>query len=530
MVKIFETQFQNGSYIENVSKVAGTPTALTFRQTKKGKSLAYVDNTSLLSYGNLSNWNLGTGDFTIACAFKYNKHAAFAKNLFGKRGTETTWVRLNIDASNLARFEVSASAGGIGITGPAFVEGREYLVIGRRQGGVLQLWVNNVSAGTAANTYSINNTGNVTFFKFSTEISSNVNIYSGQLYDTALSTNERNQLYKEFLESTIIEKPIRFFANPKPTDLSYETGLVAAYSPSPMTVQGGQLLDISGNDRHATLLNGVLTNNDNCFFAGNARLTMAGFSNPGITNNGVITIVARVKSSDYTLRSGVLYTGAVNGQILGFDGNIHSFTGSTTRGTIPLVNNRTYTIAAVYNGVTMSLYVNGVLDTTNTVSHTVGDDWLIGRANNDTRHFPGNIYDLKIYNYAFTPEQVKAYHNSFIKPVLLEDFSNYAVLDTFPKGWQKGTGAFVIQEDVTRKFLTCTSNGTITMNLDLDAFADNGYIEIDRYASSAWTTHKSTVYDLKSESWFDYSNKTITLTAVTGERFANIKIFNGVKL
>lgn len=80
------------------------------------------------------------------------------------------------------------------------------------------------------------------------------------------------------------------------------------------------------------------------------------------------------------------------------------------------------------------------------------------------------------------------------------------------------------------KYLECTSSGTIIINADLDSFIDNGYIEIDRWNGTSWTTHKSTVSDLTSESWFDYSNKKITLTATTGDRFANLKVYNGVKL
>jgi len=162
------------------------------------------------------------------------------------------------------------------------------------------------------------------------------------------------------------------------------------------------------------------------------------------------------------------------------------------------------------------------------ISSTDVDCSALTLALNNTTYGNLEISDVRFYSDEKDSDWAKAYHNSFITPQLIEDFQNHPVGDTSPKGWQKGTGAFVIQEDTTRKFLTCTSNGTITIPLNLDAFEDNGYIEIDRYTSSAWTTHKSTVDALKAQAWFDYSNKKITLTAVAGERFANIKIFNGV--
>jgi hypothetical protein len=114
---------------------------------------------------------------------------------------------------------------------------------------------------------------------------------------------------------------------------------------------------------------------------------------------------------------------------------------------------------------------------------------------------------------------------------------NYdAAIISAPEGWHTPSDEewnilerYVFEKIIGEKyrFLECTSNGTITIPLDLDSFTDNGYIEIDRFITN-WQTHKGTVSDLNSESWFDYSDKKITLTATAGERFANIKIFNGV--
>lgn len=106
--------------------------------------------------------------------------------------------------------------------------------------------------------------------------------------------------------------------------------------------------------------------------------------------------------------------------------------------------------------------------------------------------------------------------------------------------WQLETGYYKVSEITTAvanpklptgtKYLECTSNGTISISADLDSFTDKGYIYIDRYNGSSWTRYESTVSDLSTnESWFNYSNKKITLTGTTGDRFANLKIYNGVK-
>lgn len=109
------------------------------------------------------------------------------------------------------------------------------------------------------------------------------------------------------------------------------------------------------------------------------------------------------------------------------------------------------------------------------------------------------------------------------------------------RDWTKQSGAFKIGElsaddsvlkhlTIGTKYLECTSNGTIIISADLDSFTDKGYIYIDRYNGSSWTRYESTVSDLSTnESWFDYSNKKITLTGTTGDKFANLKIYNGVK-
>ena len=103
-----------------------------------------------------------------------------------------------------------------------------------------------------------------------------------------------------------------------------------------------------------------------------------------------------------------------------------------------------------------------------------------------------------------------------------------------------GTGAYKVSEITTAvasprlpigtKYLECTSNGTIIIPADLDSFIDNGYIYIDRYDGSEWTRHEDSVSDLSTdESWFDYSDKKITLTGTSGDRFANLKILSGVQ-
>jgi hypothetical protein len=66
-----------------------------------------------------------------------------------------------------------------------------------------------------------------------------------------------------------------------------------------------------------------------------------------------------------------------------------------------------------YDGSYVNLYVNGKLDTTpisctKTLIQTNGN-LEIGR--NGSEYFNGQIDDVRIYNYALTPEQIKQVYN-----------------------------------------------------------------------------------------------------------------------
>jgi hypothetical protein len=290
------------------------------------------------------------------------------------------------------------------------------------------------------------------------------------------------------------------------TSIKATTGLVAAYSPSKDTVQGGQLLDISGNGNHGTINGGAILTKDGMKFDGvDDKVTIGDIEN-------VKTIALRVKLNSTSEK---ILEGQANDILVYSNAGTLSYSDFDN---------------AYVNGVDSDTVVSGQWINVVITSSTDVDCSALTLALNNTTYGNLEISDVRFYSDEKDSDWAKAYHNSFTKPYLVEDFSNHPVGDTSPKGFVQGTGAFVIQEDIIRKFLECTTNGTISINLDLDEFISNGYIEIDRFSSSAWTTHKSTVDALKAQAWFDYSDKKITLTAVAGERFANIKIFNGVKL
>jgi len=559
--------------------------------------------------------------------------------------------------------------------------------------------------------------------------------------------------------------------------MRYETGLVAAYSFSKDTVQGGQLLDISGNGNHGTISGAMLSkdgmNKDGMKFDGVDDYVNLGDDSTLTASSGGFSIATRFKLEQLGTPQRLVANGGQTNTTYDYglgltSGNKLVWAIGKTSGLIPKDEStmtfelgKIYDVVATFDGTTKRVYVNGQQITMNVsaaqTNTAISQTW-IGARNSGNFFFKGEIYDAQFHNYEKTADQAKAYHNSFITPQIIEDFQNHPVGDTSPKGWNKGTGSYVVKEgkddfdtnsyhypcstsedgwqrcaddtgtdegangvgqalkevglgtgvgegtdlvgfaskfsgnrdtngsfynlsssanfwsstpsgsanawrrylyssyssilrysysrafgyslrclrdtndtsdftdprdgnvyecvrignqvwmtrnlaylpevtptaswgstseaqyavydytdtDVAEakettnyqthgvlynydaaiisapegfhvpsdeewnileryvfekiigekyRFLECTSNGTITIPLDLDSFTDNGYIEIDRFITN-WQTHKGTVSDLNSESWFDYSDKKITLTATAGERFANIKIFN----
>ena len=513
-MKIFDLDFRKGTLIDSVSKTAGTLTAGSggFKKTEKGLAMEFDGSaTKLVFPSDVTMVDGSSVFFDIKCS-DFSNYPTF----FGKDGMGNNYIRF--EPNNTIRvFSDSANI----IFAKMFKENIRYFIEIKFNGSLIDLYVD----GLYVESQSWSSAYTLKFNTLSTGYSGRwLKGYIGKvLIESGVNATRRNELYKEFLNSSPTEKPVRGFEYPKPTDLSYESGLVAAYSFSPETISNGTLLDISGNGNHGTI-NGALLTKDGMKFDGTSSITT-----PSVTLGTVYTLAYRGK-----------FTSTAN-QVLITDNSYHHrltsntaftiYTGTSAINlTIPDIAGKEVDIVFVRNGTDIRVYVNGILAITGTNpdNNSFKFNRLFGLSS--SQRFDGTMIDNKIYNYAFTPQQAKDYHNSFVKPVIVEDFSNYAVRDVSPKGWVKGTGSFIIGEDVNGKYLQCTSNGTIIIPADLDSFKDNGYIEIDRWDGVSWTTHKSTVDALKALSWFDYSNKKITLTGTTLDRFTNFNIYNGVKL
>ena len=558
-MKLFEVDFRKGTLIDSVNKIKGIATDVVFKKADKGNLINYDNSTdSKVSFGDLDSWDLGTNDFTIACAFRYNKNDSVARHIFGKRGTEKDWLRIYIDASNEVVLEISITNGGIGISGPTLLPGKDYLVVATRKNGFVNFYVNNILVNSIACESSITNTGDVSFIKWRNETPSDIGVYYGLFYNHSITTQKINELYKEFLRSTPTEKEIKNIEYPKPTDLSSEvdskvgielventdfnidswwtkgtdwiisngvasvnntsgtttylksqniyitgkkykttikvnsktgsllayigqagigqqlsiglnnilintnseqlwiaapngtvaeieyitsqevSGLVAAYSFSPETVSNGKLIDISGNQNDGTIHGAILTKEGMKFDGVDDYVDLSNDSSLNITNE--LTITFRINKlsnntegafiSKYisdTDRDYEIRYNTVN-KLRYFDSNniIELYTQDLTI--------TPHNIVIIRRSTSLECYIDGNKVYDESLSYNISGNTAnvaIGsRTGGAEFRLNSELEDLKIYNYAFTPEQAKEYHNSFIKPTIIEDFSENSVGDT----------------------------------------------------------------------------------------------------
>lgn len=248
-----------------------------------------------------------------------------------------------------------------------------------------------------------------------------------------------------------IKKPKRGFFYPKPTDLSNVDGLVAAYNMQP---NGRTLTDISGNGNNATIMGDFYTSQEGY---GNADTALA--QTGSIALEGDFSIAFRVK---WLANSGIsnFFRQAGSGT-----SNVWIFRSSTSLildqnsggsaetsiGTVTIGSEEDFVIT--YNNSTgeVKMYRNGesvsVFSTYNPSGSRTAS-FYIGNATSSYA-LKDLLKDMRIYNKILSVQEVKDYHNSFAKQVVLqEDFSDAPADGTsiVPREWEKVSGAWKIGE------------------------------------------------------------------------------------
>jgi hypothetical protein len=231
MSLIFNWDARKGSYIDQVSKIVGTPTDVEFKRTEKGTAGKFNEDSSLINYPKI----ITTIPFTVSFAIKVN-------NFDISTTLQEGWI-VNQFAVGDGRFVINTIGdkkirgfiGGTSIFTNTISEGEWYhIIFTRNASGLMKFYLNNIEqSNTATKTNAISDTA----FKLGTGSigSGDFFLLNVDIYNYEISSQERNTLYQEFLQSGITEKPTRNFEYPEKTELQ-EDGLVAAYSFNKRTV------------------------------------------------------------------------------------------------------------------------------------------------------------------------------------------------------------------------------------------------------------------------------------------------------
>jgi len=250
------------------------------------------------------------------------------------------------------------------------------------------------------------------------------------------------------------------------TSIKATAGLVAAYN---MVPNGTTLVDISGNGNNGTI-NGALSIMDGLNFDGvNDKVTITNTTIKDIGKSN-FTYIGRFKantisSEDYIMGIGSIGLADAVGITITSGGVIRSrpFAVATTSTSEAYDDGKWHTFCHVIDrDGDAVLYIDTVPVLTQSISAQAATalntgSWYLGVENNTTAYFSGEISDARIYNRVLTQAEITAYHNSFIKPVIVEDFSDQPASgeNLVPTGWQQISGTTKIGEvDIVKGALT----------------------------------------------------------------------------
>jgi hypothetical protein len=232
------------------------------------------------------------------------------------------------------------------------------------------------------------------------------------------------------------------------------TGLVAAYNMKPLN---NVLIDISGNGCNTTVPSRAYFNSKNGLTAvqlndisGNYDLKATGVT-PIDFSYCISLGEFNIGSGGTLFRKGGKYFGIFSSSnIKYYEGSELNFTPSISA--TPLSKGGTLVFTYVDSTKVMNVYVNGSLAGTVTLSTAIGYNSILevfGVSGYGGKQLDGEVKDIRIYNRVLSTQEIKDYHNLFISPTIIEDFSveptdgTSIILDE----WEKISGAYKVVEN-----------------------------------------------------------------------------------
>ena len=265
------------------------------------------------------------------------------------------------------------------------------------------------------------------------------------------------------------------------------TGLVAAYN---MQKVGNTLVDISGNGNNGTIIKSLVSTKNGLQFNSDGYIDTTSGAYIG---TGDFSISARLRYSaivshkticgKYTdsATAGILFIALSDNTIqLKVSNGVNSITVNTTL----TYTNKLISVTAIGSrSGNIAIYVDGVLASSLvSIVSASGDLGRIRYIGNDAGlnyKFDGEIADLRIHNRVLTQAEITAYHNSFVLPTLVEDFSDAGAdgitkTDAPAREWERVSGTWKVGQITTAdpvlptitsgtKYLECVTAGTIAI-------------------------------------------------------------------
>jgi hypothetical protein len=258
------------------------------------------------------------------------------------------------------------------------------------------------------------------------------------------------------------------------------TGLVAAYNFDSNTVKDGVITDVSGQGNDGTINGPILTRDG---MKSNNTTTDGISFNPYILSSPPIwTVATRINNYVVSGTLNFIIGNTAGTKNLGVGGSTHNYvfmrdsggnyrlwdgSGNTIAVTDDSIATLEHDLVFTSDGTNVHLYVDGVSKGYITPTTTqLSINRIFNGYSTTTLGTILEFKDLKIYNYAVDAQFAKAYHNSFIKPTLIQDFSNHPVGSIANP---QGTGVYEIEEKVN------TDIEVITNAADRNFTSDTGY-------------------------------------------------------
>lgn len=291
------------------------------------------------------------------------------------------------------------------------------------------------------NTYTVTQTN--TTATITSLVLNNANYLRYIIYDSiASATSDKNNIQAWINRIQPLTYQQRLLEVPKPTE-SKISGLVGRWN----SIKNGIVNDISGNGNHATAVGNMFQTvkgiNTNTNGYANLTTTLNLGTSHSICWRGMLRSGTTMLLGQVVVSTNLLY---ISSQTVRYVSNSVTIAFNNL---LPL--NKLLTLCVVRNGITVSLYIDGVLNETLPVSNSnpfTEINQLFARQN--LLFYNNKIEDISIYNKVLSQQEITKYHKQFKQLILHEQWKDCAVgSSTLPSGWIRKGGSFVCAEQTT---------------------------------------------------------------------------------